>query len=112
MTSEFKAELTRRIPGAKVVGTLADLQGYLIHVASACDAREMKQIERTLIAMGVTGWHWSATGQHIAIRAYTEPARAGCTLWYIAALVAVIAYCYDDIHSIAKIADLGSYSPW
>ena len=115
--SAFSNKLAQMIPEANVVGKLADQPGYLIQLPSHfADTNHMITVQESLLTLGIQGWNWRITRDHVKVRAYTAKQRKSGAMLVLAALavLAALLYCgaipINDVHGIAKAFGLGSHS--
>ena len=99
----WSATLRDKLPGAKIVGELADEAGFLIIVNGKANSDTLQAIESALQAAGADSWHWSAVSGEIKVRAYCAR-RSWCLVLTVAAVLVFIALAAKaryDVHPVA-----------
>jgi len=106
----WSTKLREYMPDAAAVAVLADAPGYLVVVDRRPDAQCMDSVERALIKVGATGWHWTTDGDEVKLRVYTDPPwRLRAMLW---ALTLLLPIAYYDILGITTAASIRFNQCW
>lgn len=73
--NRWSAELKQHLPEARVVGVLADGNGFLVICPGKHDSCNVQRIHDNLKKVGVVGWNWDVGERGMTIRAYLPPRR-------------------------------------